>query len=315
MFYMDKYGNERMRKTVPYKKRPYTSTYKKKKVKKDKKNKKKMDESTFEESFVRKRPWVSRQKKQNYPITFWQSYSQTPYNVINPQFKKTYRKKPQQNIRTGGLLGIEKKYLDVTRTVVNLTAPTDCSGGEINPSGGCTGCLSAPAQGDAYNERDGSKIVLKSILVQGIISCATSAGQTTLDYQPTVTIALVMDTQTNGATLNSEDVYGNLSNEAVQNMNILRNPSYTNRFKVLKHLTLVIPQPDSASYGGTVLQSGSVVPFSMSKKLDTKVTFKTGGNTADVANVIDNSLHIIAWTSNTSLTPQIGYNSRVRFVG
>jgi len=41
MFYMDKYGNERMRKTVPYKKRPYTSTYKKKKVKKNKKNKKK----------------------------------------------------------------------------------------------------------------------------------------------------------------------------------------------------------------------------------------------------------------------------------
>ena len=34
MFYMDKYGNERMRKTVPHKKRPYgTSTYKKKKVK------------------------------------------------------------------------------------------------------------------------------------------------------------------------------------------------------------------------------------------------------------------------------------------
>ena len=40
----------------------------------------------------------------------------------------------------------ELNYLDCAKTLSALTAPTDCSGGEMNPTTGCTGCLSAPSQ-------------------------------------------------------------------------------------------------------------------------------------------------------------------------
>ena len=35
----------------------------------------------------------------------------------------------------------ELNYLDCAKTLSALTAPTDCSGGEMNPTTGCTGCL------------------------------------------------------------------------------------------------------------------------------------------------------------------------------
>ena len=209
----------------------------------------------------------------------------------------------------------ELKYLDVTRTVVALTAPTDCSGAEINPTGGCTGCLSAPAQGDAYNQRDGSKITLKSILVQGSLNIPNQTDQTAVDYVPVVTVALVLDSQTSGATLNSEDVYTNPSGEAIQNYSVLRNASFTKRFKVLKLKTICLTNP-SIQYDGTnIEQGGYSVPFVLNKKLDIQVSFQTGATTANVTSVVDNSLHIIAWTNNTGLAPQIGYNSRIRFYG
>ena len=70
--------------------------------------------------------------------------------------------------------------------------------------------LTAPSQGDAYNQRDGSKITIKSILIQGSLYIPNQNDQTTCDFVPIVTIALVLDKQTNGSTLNSEDVYTNL---------------------------------------------------------------------------------------------------------
>jgi len=46
-----------------------------------------------------------------------------------------------------------------------------------------------------------------------------------------------------------------------------------------------------------------------------KVKFNAG-TTASVANVIDNSIHVIAYASNiTGVAPTISYQSRLRFVG
>jgi len=46
-----------------------------------------------------------------------------------------------------------------------------------------------------------------------------------------------------------------------------------------------------------------------------KVKFN-GGTTESVANVIDNSIHVIAYASNiTGVAPTISYASRLRFVG
>jgi len=269
-----------------------------------------MEESTLDESSIiystpKKKSFLSRRnvRGQDTPSKL------KPINLLFQQYARP------MNVRTGGLLGVEKKYLDCARTLTPLLAPTDMSGIEIAPTSGSTGCLSAPATGDAFNNRDGQKIQAKSILVKGVILVAPQINQTAADTSPVVCVSLIQDTQTNGAVYNSEDVYSNFSNEAGQNCNALRNPSYVERFKVIKTLCFNLPQLPITYDGANIEQPGLTIPFTLSKKLNFTTRFLSGGNTADIANVIDNSLNIIAWVNNTSYAAQIGFNSRFRFIG
>lgn len=219
------------------------------------------------------------------------------------------------NQRTGGLLGIEHKYFDCAKGLTIIASPTDSSGGEINPSTGCTGCLSAPAQGDGPQNREGNKIVIDSCLVQGTIRVDVQANQTGADAVPIVYVALVLDTQTNGVEINSEDVFSNPLGSTRTAAQPFRNMSYTSRFRVLKTWKRQITMP-SLTYDGTnIEQSGFNVPFTLSWKGKIPVTFTVASTTADVANVTNNSLQMIAFTNDSSLNPQIAYNSRIRFYG
>lgn len=220
-----------------------------------------------------------------------------------------------RNMRTGGLLGIEKKYLDTYKSGTTLTAPTDCSGGEMSPTGGCTGCLSAPGQGDSASNREGNKIVVLSALIQGMIHVPSQTNQSTADVVGNVFIALVMDTQTNGATLNSEDVFSNPSGSTTMCVLPNRNMSYTQRFKVLKIKRITVRLPAMVYDGTNIEQQGLHTPFKISWNGKMPVTFTTPSTTADVAGVTNNSLHVIAFTSNTDLGTQLYYNCRVRFIG
>lgn len=219
------------------------------------------------------------------------------------------------NQRTGGLLGIELKFLDTTMTQQALTAPTNASGGEYPPTSGCTGCFTAPAQGDGPSNREGNKIVVKSLYLQGQINCAAQANQTATDVSPVVFVALVLDTQCNGVGLNSEDVFVNTSGAALQATQLNRNMSYTSRFKVLKMWKKQLRIP-TISYDGTNMeQMGFTTPFVLKWKGNLPVTFTTGSTTADIANVTNNAIQLVAFTSSTDLTPGLNYNCRVRFVG
>lgn len=223
-----------------------------------------------------------------------------------------------RNARTGGLLGIETKFLDVVATSTALVAPADASSGEIQPTSGCTGCLSAPAQGDSSSQREGKKIVIKSCLMQGTVAFGPQSGQSTADTCAYVFLALVQDMQTNGATIVSEQVFANPSGSASTASNPFRNMSNTSRFKVLRTKTIKLEMPplanDTGATGGLV-QQGSQIPFTMSWKGIMPVNFTTSSTTADVANVVDNSIHLIAYTTNTSLAPSVVYQNRIRFVG
>lgn len=234
--------------------------------------------------------------------------------VVRPSFKR--RSSPA----LANALGVEKKFLDVPCTSTALTAPTDASGGEIQPTSVVTGCLSAPAQGDGPSNRDGSRIGIKSILVMGSFSNAIQQDQTDADVMPTLFVALVQDKQTNGATIVSEQVYTNPAADADLAAMPLRNMSFTNRYKVLATQTVVVPQlqlMQDSLVTATASQSGFNIPFVLQKKWKTplRVQFTTGSTTADVANVIDNSLHIIAFATGTGTVPGIQFTSRLRFIG
>ncbi len=213
--------------------------------------------------------------------------------------------------RTGGFTGIEKKFYDTHLSSAALTAPTAAAGGEHNPS--ATICLNSVTQGDGEEQRDGRKSTFNSCYVNGQITVPPQANITAGDGGSLVYVALILDTQTNGALLNSEDVFKNESGDANLAANPMRNMQFTQRFRILDKWTGAIQNPN-LSWDGTNMESqGLVMPFTLSSNL----TFNTlySGTTEDIANITDNSLSIIAYCSNTSLAPSIAYNARVRFVG
>lgn len=222
-----------------------------------------------------------------------------------------------RNLRTGGLLGIETKYLDIPILNVALTAPNNAVGGEMQPTSIVTGCLSAPAQGDGAQNRDGKKIVVKSILIQGTISCVLQGGQAAADTVPECYLALVQDSQTNGVTINSEDVFANVVASSTAATAPFRNMSNVSRFKVLKtwRRRLLMPTITGSATTGDIAESGQHTNVTMSWKGLMPVNFAASSITADVANVVDNSIHLIGYCSNVSLVPTFSGSARIRFVG
>jgi len=226
------------------------------------------------------------------------------------------RARAMLNRRTAGFLGIEKKFYDTAKAATALTAPTDATGGEHDPS--ATSMISTPAQGDTEQNRDGKRIVIKSVQVSGAVSTPGGSALTSVAAlgKTECFVALVLDMQTNGAQLNSEDVYKNLAAEAASATNPLRNLLFASRFKVLKEWCMELTPSISSNNASatTISYNGDRAEFDCFLPLDLNVNFNAG-TTASIANVIDNSLHIVAFCSNTTMAPVIQYNARIRFMG
>lgn len=215
-------------------------------------------------------------------------------------------------------LSVEKKFFDSSRSVVALTAPTNAAGGEVDPA--TLACLNCPAQGDGETQRDGRQISMHSINIRGVVNVASQNNQIAGDTIPDVFIALVLDRQTNGAQLASEDVFSNPGGSSLLATSPFRNLEWTKRFRVLK--TVKISAQEFAGsiqpvFDGTnIEQQGSMVPFSMYYDLKgMKTNFLTGQTSSVIAAVADNSLHVVAYASNLSTTPTLLYNARLRFTG
>lgn len=215
------------------------------------------------------------------------------------------------------LAEIESKYLDVYASALAVPAPTDCSGGEMQPEGGCTDCLSAPAVGDGQSNRDGKKIVITKCFVSGYLNYTVQTDKSDPYTVPTTFVALVQDKQTNGNTITSENVYTNPNDIANVNAYPLRNLLFSKRYKVLDTQVVqprfCFAQTDGAN---TMSCDANGVPFTLNWKGLMEVNFNSQ-TTADVAAVVDNSIHLIAFCTATtnSLPVTLSYNSRIRFQG
>lgn len=220
------------------------------------------------------------------------------------------RRRRPMNLRTGGFLGIEKKFFD-SGAVVALTSPTDATGGEVDPAS--YDCLNCVPQGDGESERDGRQISMSRIFIHGTITCAPQINQTAIDRGSTNTIWLVLDTQTNGAQLDSEDVLTQSANAEIAPL-CFRNLQYSKRFRILARKTVTIPPPPVSWDGTNIEQGGYSKYFSMQANLrGMKVNFSN--TSAVVASITDNSLHVIAFTNNTTMAPTINYFARLRYYG
>lgn len=216
------------------------------------------------------------------------------------------RRRRYTNPRTGGYLGIEKKYVDYE---YNAAIVGSVAGAEADPSTYLA--LNAIQQGDGQSNRDGFQVDLLSLHLQGhvLFSGVSSASPITT---PMARILVVLDQQTNGAQLNAEDVLSD-PGDANLDVNAFRNLQYTTRFRTLKDIFLARESVAAVWDGANVLSNGSIVPWEC--HIDLKgMTTRYNNTTASVANIVDNSLHVICICTNGS-TAQLRYQSRVRFMG
>lgn len=219
------------------------------------------------------------------------------------------RSRAYLNKRTGGLIGLELKYVD---QIVAGSSPTATwAGGELDPVGGVN-CLGACTQGSGESQRDGSRIVVKSIQIQGFAMRTATAAAATTTGPNLIQVSLVMDKQTNGTQLNAEDVFG-VTDPEVPGRRVVANSS---RFKVLK--TWLLPLNTTAGFNdaaATGAMTGNIVPFSCFIKMNQVVNFVAGGGAGTIADFKDVSFHMIACGRVSVVQDTVTYNSRVRFLG
>jgi len=165
----------------------------------------------------------------------------------------------KRNVRTAGFLGIERKFYDTALTATALTAPTDASGGEVDPS--ATSMISTPAVGDGEQNRDGKRINILSVQVNGTVNLPAIANATTGFTPSRVFVALVLDTQSNAAQMNSEDCFKNTGATAALAANPMRNLLFGKRFRVLKEETFQFTDPNITYDGTNIEQNGLVEEF------------------------------------------------------
>jgi len=228
------------------------------------------------------------------------------------QMRRASTMNKQLNVRTGGFLGIEKKFFDTFKTTTVIANPANCTGGELDPA--TDNCLNGVVQGDGESNRDGKNYIIKSLHFNGRVVTNSQNNKTVGWIPPSVFIAIVLDTQTNGAQLNSEDVYTNPLGSSATNTCLQRNLQYSSRFRVLKTWKLDFNDPPF-SWDGTDLESCGQSQ-SIEAHLDNlNIKVSCSATTGTVAAITDNSLHVIGFTTNGTETVNLCYNSRIRFMG
>lgn len=201
----------------------------------------------------------------------------------------------------------ERKYFDnnLASTAFTSGAAT-FAGCEMDPA--TQNCLFSPVQGDDYNNRQGRKVHVLAIKIRGMITYPISDNQVGALVTPHLRILLVQDKQTNAAQLNSEDV-------VQTNIMGFQNPAFFGRFRVIKDKIVNFTDPVRSWDGTNIQQSGDQRHFKMKVKFAKPVVVhynSTNGGT--VADVIDNSFHLLGATTDTGLAPAIAYRVRTTFV-
>jgi hypothetical protein len=220
----------------------------------------------------------------------------------------------RSDVRTGGFSTLEQHFYDtgVVSGTPGITA--DMASGEIDPAGLL--CISAPADGNGPEERRGNEMVITSVNITGHIAQGTTTTNTVAEGDAAqVYVALVLDTQTNGSQLSSEDVFTNPSGNAANIACPLRNLEHRKRFRVLKKWVFEMPGASADSGASAYLVPACDKSFECYLKLRIPVNFNDAAE--GIASVNDNSLHMIAFcnTGRTSNIPLVRYNARIRMVG
>lgn len=218
-----------------------------------------------------------------------------------PTQKKPQEKRPKH----------ELKHYDDGKAAYAITASSNWLGTEADPA--TTLCFFAPTQGAAYNQRIGTRCYVTSLKINGYIYAAVQAAVTTAATPCLIRLVVFLDKQSNGAQAQGEDI---MKNEGSANLTPVsfQNVANFGRFKVLKDMRIVLENPNALYDGTNADQYGLLKHFEIRHKfnppLEVKFNTTNGGTIADI---LDNSFHMVTATNNVDLVPTMYYTSRVTF--
>jgi len=218
----------------------------------------------------------------------------------------------------GGQIVADNHYFDCEKANVAMqVGTTDWAGGELDGQTGATLellCLFAPTQGDDITQRTGRKTFLKKIRIKGTIIVPAQTAQTTLDTPAKVRLVLYCDQQTNSTQSQAEQVLA--SGNASGPLNFFQSTLNFGRFKVYKDKTFIIgpiTSVNNTGAAGGIVQGANKRDFKLTANVNMWVNYNaTNGGT--VADVIDNSFHLIGLTDGATTAPEISYKCRCTFL-
>jgi len=223
----------------------------------------------------------------------------------------------RRNVVSSGVLGVENKWVDNFLLGSTISNSPGLTGGEMDPSGDC---ICPIPNGDDYKSRDGRTVILTSLMVDGWVEYPPGVGLALPSVAPDVFIALVLDTQTNGLQLQSEDVYTNPAADTNLSAMPFRNKKKMNtlnrqRYKVLKtwHFTMARQTLAHQAAGNLYYESGVTKRFHYYKTFEIPQSYSSDADPATVGQIQDNSFHLIAFSDAGGL--DLAYNARVTFRG
>lgn len=203
----------------------------------------------------------------------------------------------------------EMKYFDTEVAGGAIPSIAAWTGTEFDPTTFNTLCV--PTVGAAINQRIGKAIKVMKIKINGIITVAAQSDAAAADGGSKVRLILYQDKQTNAAQAQGEQVM-TPSTAAANAPNVFQNIDNFGRFVVLKDKTIIMENPNLTYDGTNVEQNGILKPFKFTVKFKTPVQVRFNAtNGGSVADIVDNSFHVIANCSSTGLLPNINYVCRV----
>lgn len=211
--------------------------------------------------------------------------------------------------RTRGVYAAgEMKYFDTTHGfTLDAVTTTWVAGTFASPSPQNT--LVAPTVGAAINQRIGRHINVLKIKIKGQFIVAPQAA---VDDPCTCRVLLVQDLQTNSSAMTGAQLLADTPSAATT-INTFQNLDNFGRFRVLKDKMVVFSNPNiSEDAGGNFQQSGMKKLFKMNIKFKKPVPIRfnaTNGGT--VADIVDNSFHLIIGCDNATMGPTCSYVARV----
>ncbi len=174
-------------------------------------------------------------------------------------------------------------------------------------------CLFAPTQGTGIDQRIGKAVHVMKIKVNWFLSITSQSSQSTADPCTPIRLILVMDKQTNKATITGAQLMQS-DTTPVGGLFTFQNVNNFGRFQVLKDKTFIMHAPTLTVLNATTIeQSGIGLRGKMSHTFKTPLRVRFDGSAGTVADIIDNSFHILCSTSSTALAPTLYYRSRVTF--